>query len=190
MHVFSDLRAYICTHDDCAYFLTRFNTRKAWAQHEFSTHRFQWTWQCLECDANFTDIPSWQQHQVNEHKLQTHNQKHQIRAKDCFKKSLLPIELERCYLCKDYTAKSKRDFVTHVGHHLEDVALLAIPGLHIGDEDEGTGLEEHISTTTEEGISETEPLGKTKRRIKGLMRSDDDSTPSISVSQSFGSRFK
>ncbi|KAL9631411.1 MAG: hypothetical protein Q9164_005911 [Protoblastenia rupestris] len=149
MHVFSDLRPYICTYDNCSEYLTRFDKRNMWAQHEFSMHRFESGWHCPECDAKFTDLPHLQQHRSVAHKTNVSDEGIQNKAKNAYRRSALPIEHEECYLCKDYSSTSKRDFIAHVGQHLEDIALLAIPGLQVDDEVENSedGAQDSSSNT-------------------------------------------
>lgn len=40
MHVFADLRPYICTFPDCRDELAQFTTRAVWANHELTEHRY------------------------------------------------------------------------------------------------------------------------------------------------------
>ena len=135
MHVFSDLRPYICTLDDCPEYLTRFDTRKTWAKHEFSTHRFRTNWYCSECDVTLADLPHWQEHLLEEHGLPFGDHP-QMETLVAYRKSDPPIEDEECYLCRDFKTTSKRQFITHVAQHLEDISLRVIPGLQLDDEAE------------------------------------------------------
>ena len=55
-----------------------------------------------------------------------------------------PVEQEKCFLCNVSPAKSRRAFVKHVGKHMEEIALMALPREAEDDSAES-------STTTGEG---------------------------------------
>ena len=48
-----------------------------------------------------------------------------------------PIETEECLLCRESPAQNRRAFVTHVGRHLEEMALVVLPR---DTEDDSEGL--------------------------------------------------
>ena len=186
MHVFSDLRAYLCTHDDCRDCLTRYKNREEWAQHEFSTHRLRKIWQCPECDETFTKVFAWQQHQLNNHDIRADSQKDQYYAEDSRKDPILAIESEQCYLCKNYKATNKRDFITHVGRHLEDVALLVIPRAQYDDEADDTDSEDLASLAAKADSSHTASNTDAEDRIipQGVDVSDNVLKYAVSISPS------
>lgn len=57
-------------------------------------------------------------------------------------------EIEECPLCRVIPGKSRRAFVKHVGRHLEEIALMALPRDNVEDSDEE-------STTTEQELNES-----------------------------------
>ncbi|KAG8531244.1 uncharacterized protein KY384_004602 [Bacidia gigantensis] len=136
-HVFFDLRPYICTHDDCAEYLTRFAFREEWAKHEFSQHRYQTRWICPECETSLRDPAAWRQHFMEEH---THDEAaiegSSVETRLCEALQVTPglVETEQCHLCHNFSTPNKRNFIAHVGQHMEEVALLAIPRLEMDDE--------------------------------------------------------
>lgn len=48
----------------------------------------------------------------------------------------LPIESQECPLCLCIPGKSRRNFVTHVSNHLEDIALAVLPRDDASDSDD------------------------------------------------------
>ena len=48
-----------------------------------------------------------------------------------------PIENEKCLLCQETPAQNRRAFITHVGRHLEEMALVVLPR---DTEDDSAGL--------------------------------------------------
>lgn len=132
MHVYADLQAYICTWPKCSQSLSTFSSRKVWAQHETSCHLSRTEYQCPECDKHYDDDVSFLGHVREAH--HTTNLKLQAtilqRAEQLVKTKM---EVVACHLCQRTGFVSTRDYTTHVGRHLEDVALIALPPI----EDEG-----------------------------------------------------
>lgn len=125
MHVYADLSAYICTWPECTQALKLYSTRRAWAQHELEHHLSQVEYQCLVCERIFQDELSFSVH------LRQHQVLPTILQKDALNKArrLVPLTLEqfRCNLCGKRGYPNSRTYATHVGHHLEDIALVALP---------------------------------------------------------------
>lgn len=166
MHVFADLQPYICTFSDCGDELAQFTTRVAWADHEFTEHRNDRTWKCLECSKRFTSASDWEQHLQEFHRrvfsgLQLHvakNTAYQIQPR--------PIATEECPLCRIIVGKSRRAFVKHVGRHMEEIALMALPRNTEEDSSDGSistdqisvGLEKYEMLAAETGLEAREDM--------------------------------
>ena len=127
MHVFADLRPYICTFDDCEKELAQFPTRAAWADHEFTDHRIVRSWTCLECPVILSSKDEWAQHLEVYHQRTFHGPKYQVAVHMALRTHSRPAESEECPLCKVVLGKSRRDFIKHVGRHMEEIALMALP---------------------------------------------------------------
>ena len=127
MHVFADLEPYICTFPDCHYELVQFTTRAAWADHEFSCHRFQTRWRCPECGSEETSPQDWDRH-FQGHHLGLTGPELRVAREYAQNSKARPIETEECLLCRDTPAQSRRTFIKHVGRHMEEMALFALPG--------------------------------------------------------------
>ena len=80
---------------------------------------------------------------------------------------LRPIEEEMCLLCDTRPVKSRRALVTHIGKHMEEVALMALPrtdGSESGDE--SNSHDDLDSASTWEGLND-----------------DNEPDPSVAVSK-------
>ncbi len=144
MHVFADLRPYICTFSRCRDELVQFKNRSLWADHEFNEHRVDRTWICPQCHIGIPSEKDWAQHVQNSHGIVFSDSKYQIAIATAYKRKERPIEYEKCFLCNKVIGKPRRAFVKHVGQHMEDIALMALPR----ETDDDTG---EASETTNEG---------------------------------------
>jgi hypothetical protein len=128
MHVFSDLRAYICTFEDCTKMLDTYPSRKLWAEHEFTEHRCHNFFQCYDCWETFTIEHEFTQHLAQKHQYGSLNRTQLLATLSAAKKSTPePMASQRCPLCQEEGWGSQRSFVTHVGRHLEEIALSVLP---------------------------------------------------------------
>ena len=138
MHVFADLRPYICTFSDCKDELAQFSTRAAWADHEFTEHRIVRMWRCPECSESLTSASNWEQHLQEMHQRvfigpQLHSARH-----IAYETRPRPIENEECPLCRIVLGKPRRAFIKHIGRHMEEIALMALPPSGAEDSDESS----------------------------------------------------
>jgi hypothetical protein len=153
MHVFSDLSAYICTFEDCTKMLVTYPSRKLWEEHEFTEHRCHNFFQCHDCCETFTIEREFTQHLVQKHQYGSLNHTQLLSTLSAAKKSSPePIASQRCPLCQEEGWGSQRSFVTHVGRHLEEIALSALPK-DVGSDSEAESHDsqsaENISTKDE-----------------------------------------
>lgn len=127
MHVFSDLKPYICTSSMCSQELVQFPTRKAWAEHEFSEHHQLHAWKCSKCTAEYTDLEQLREHMQTSH-TDILSQAHLGVAMELSldRREKLIIE-SPCPLCLAPTGSSRREYVKHVGRHMEEIALIVLP---------------------------------------------------------------
>ena len=138
MHAFADLRPYICTFSDCKDELAQFNTRAAWADHEFTQHRYDRIWNCPECSKKFASSLDWEQHLQETHRRVFTGRQLYVARNAANQIQPRPIEAEECPLCRIVVGKPRRVFVKHVGRHMEEVALMALPRSTEEDSDEGS----------------------------------------------------
>ncbi|KAG7005326.1 hypothetical protein G7Y79_00020g048540 [Physcia stellaris] len=58
------------------------------------------------------------------------------------KKIWKPVEQEECFLCNTFPCKTRRSLVAHIGKHMEEVALMALPRDGANDAKESSGSED------------------------------------------------
>ena len=125
--MFADLKPYICTFSGCKDELVTFPTRKLWEDHEFTQHRVDRSWKCSDCPQNLTDPNQWRDHLEERHGAAFSDSQFDIACKMAEQRKPQPIESHQCPLCLCFPGKSKRNFATHVGKHMEGIALAALP---------------------------------------------------------------
>lgn len=145
MHVFADLRPYICTFSDCKDELAQFTTRAAWADHEFTEHRNDQTWNCPECSAKLADASSWEQHLHEIHRRVFTGPQLHVARNAALKTHPKPIETEECPLCRIVLGKQRRAFVKHIGRHMEEIALMVLPRDTEEDSDDSSASTDQTS---------------------------------------------
>ena len=114
--------------------MIRFDTRSAWAVHEFSQHRYLTEWTCPQCDQAYNDPLLWEKHLSVDHKTPLSGEKLQALLSAVACKTFKQSHEEVCNLCKCFQTRNKREFVTHVCQHMEDIALMAIPRVQIEED--------------------------------------------------------
>lgn len=126
-HVFADLKPYVCTFSGCQDELKIFPTRSLWEDHEFSQHRFNKNWACSSCSFKTPTSEAYCEHLQVTHNLSLSDDQYQIATRSAEVREPQHIELQNCPLCLEVPGKSRRNFVTHVGKHMESIALAALP---------------------------------------------------------------
>ncbi|KAK4677956.1 hypothetical protein QC764_303270 [Podospora pseudoanserina] len=124
-HVSEDLKPYVCTSQQCGSGL--FASRREWFSHELEFHRS--TWKCQPCHVRFLSRSTLMQH------LNTKHQSQNLKTSNI----LAMVQTKRdsstrsCPLCDEWTTQeTERDstsFCQHLGRHLQQIALEAIPPL-------------------------------------------------------------
>ncbi|KAF4621930.1 hypothetical protein G7Y89_g14416 [Cudoniella acicularis] len=159
IHVFQDLEAYICTFPNCQYLLATFQTREKWAAHELSTHRKERIWTCPFCSAEFSKDGEWTQHITIQHVVEssgTDLQRHRLLAER--------LKDRECPLCFKSTNGKPRDFVAHVGKHMEAIALTALPKESDSDREDSSDFQSDEQSN--EGVDPLPYFEQAKREYK------------------------
>jgi hypothetical protein len=148
-HVLADLRPYVCTFGDCDVKL--YADRKAWFEHELQTHRA--TWRCHFCGHDdFMSKEAMKKHLRHKHVQEIDTD--QLEAlTDVGKHINILLKASDCPFCDEWDTYLRKkacpqppagdpmvvdpiEFRRHVGSHMQDLALFAIPR---GDLEEGEG---------------------------------------------------
>lgn len=129
MHVFADLRPYICTYKDCKLDRTTFPSRELWERHEWQQHRSRQASQCQTCNTTFDLAQDYLTHMERQH--------HGTQPTDAAHREVLllagvvsvveDVRNQLCHICTRTGFETKRGFDSHVARHMEELALIAIP---------------------------------------------------------------
>ena len=138
MHVFADLQPYICTSPSCSDELIQFSTRSAWAQHEFEEHQTEYVWKCNECGIESTSPELWRNHLQKAHDCVLSRSQLLTAVGTALRCRDKPVDQEVCPLCLTHPGTSRRKFATHVGRHMEEIALVVLPREIEEDSDSST----------------------------------------------------
>ncbi|MCJ1393645.1 hypothetical protein MMC18_006520 [Xylographa bjoerkii] len=138
IHVFADLQPYICTFESCAKELITFPTRNLWGSHEFEEHRITRSWKCPECAYVDSTAQKLEEHLRKSHGEAVTLAQLPLIIAAAETKTPLAMEDQECPLCKAIPGKSRRNFVKHVGRHMESVALAVLPRDAAEDSDQSS----------------------------------------------------
>jgi hypothetical protein len=120
----------------------------------FDHHRIEKFWRYYECS---TDMPS--QENLREH---LRNQHHTILSDSQFTMAMPMAQVNRptsfedmkCPLCLSHPGDTRRAFETHVGKHMEEIALASLPREGSGDSAEESKVsndsDDDVSTSSED----------------------------------------
>lgn len=99
--------------------------------HEFQTHRIDIEWRCSLCAKTFNTTALLREHIVNTHKEDFElSQIEEVIAAS--KRLLLRHSIsELCPFCQTVPSESQRGFASHVGRHLQEISLAALPALDL-----------------------------------------------------------
>jgi hypothetical protein len=126
-----------------------FPTRRLWEAHEFSQHRVDRTWTCSECPRSFAVPDQWRKHLEDNHQTHFNDSQYEIVANMAEQRKTQATESLQCPLCLCIPGKSRRNFVTHVGKHMESIALAALPRENASesesDQDSATSIQTDIN---------------------------------------------
>ncbi|UPK92927.1 hypothetical protein LCI18_003862 [Fusarium solani-melongenae] len=114
-HVFGDLRPYICLSNLCPASDQQFTRRHEWTQHNLES-----------CPQSFDSRSSFLEHTQTVHANEISQNNLEPLERLCHKKDLEWLDRD-CPLCEQDNIASIQQYESHVGRHLEDLALFALP---------------------------------------------------------------
>jgi hypothetical protein len=158
IHVFADLKPYICTFPLCQDELRTFPTRQLWADHEFREHRAEKAWRCYLCPTQMSSPGLWDDHVKQVHGTNLSREQSQKTILVCEISKELSVERLPCPLCQKAEMKTRKDFVTHVAKHMESIALAALPR----DAESDSGSDVEMGSNSAEGVIETKQFATRK----------------------------
>ena len=190
IHVFADIRPYICTFPGCTEELAQFSCRTDWGNHEFNHHRITRIWRCPDCSITTNSSKTYEDHAQSSHGMQKAADNWQMATKWALDGKANPAEHEKCPLCFSTPGGSRRVFVNHVARHMEQIALLALPRDEIGSDEEveSKGSEQLDRTTNSENITEILPGKESTLKVpKFVEDTTQEHMPRVLEPPSFGS---
>ncbi|KAF2786116.1 hypothetical protein K505DRAFT_290268 [Melanomma pulvis-pyrius CBS 109.77] len=145
-HGFSDMRPYVCTFEKCDVKL--FSDRRDWFDHEMQNHRTQWY--CHFCKKDgFRSLERFQKH-LRHHHAQDATDDQLDALCEASRRPIDRIPASDCPFCDEWETKLRgvnsdianneavvvtpSQFRHHVGSHMQQLALFAIPRGHLEDD--------------------------------------------------------
>lgn len=168
-HVYSDLEPYICLFSDCTLGLRTFRSQREWINHEFQVHRVNTQWWCNICNEPFDTHGILRAHIEGSHQEDAVL----LQAEEVFtaSKRLIPKDprAEMCPFCLTAPAETQNGFACHVGRHLREISLVALPRFESplddetddGDDNRDGGAPSSAASTngSEAGMTTRSPSG-------------------------------
>jgi Clr5 domain len=166
-----------------------FPTRKIWSEHEFTHHRFREILKCHLCSSTFPTENHLIEHLQQKHGLtQQHSRLLAISLLANSRDSTLAKDV-RCPLCLQGGWSDQRKFVTHLGRHLEEIALSVLPREVDSDSNESSECDEslqdnnaswppfpkeiHEKSTTQEPLVFCPFAGCNRSSVQGFTREEN-----------------
>jgi len=129
-HVFRDLRPYVCTFDSCTKPNHLFETRHDWYDHEVQHHRREWY--CAECTVTFSTSSGFTHHLKEIHRAFLRDERDvSALVGGCERAMSGP---QQCPLCVGRSEHASQQLRSHLGRHMQQLALFTLPRLEIGEE--------------------------------------------------------
>ncbi|KAF4462042.1 transcription factor [Fusarium albosuccineum] len=157
-HVFGDLRPYTCVLPGCAGSTMGFDRRRQWQLHVSQQH---WqSWSCtFQCQETFHSKEALRNHLSQQH-LPMATEEHLDAISTLGNKSIADCVANECPFCLHNTSGLKA-YIKHVGRHLEQIALFALPSLkndnpdnEIESDQENVALSQRDSRESDDNTSE------------------------------------
>lgn len=139
IHVFADLQPYICSFADCKHSSVTFTSRKMWAEHELRNHRSREVLHCWSCNEDFDLEQGYLDHFNEHHKSDQDATGAEWQTIPSGAKLSIVRDMghESCNICCRVGFETQRDFINHVGRHMEEIALITLPREVDSDDEAG-----------------------------------------------------
>ncbi|KAL6399891.1 uncharacterized protein AUP68_17300 [Ilyonectria robusta] len=150
-HVFGDLRPYTCLFSGCMESNMDFDRRHRWQLH---VSQYHWrSWFCpFKCEGTFPSKIELAGHIGHQH-MPNASEDQVNTATALGEKSASNESVNNCPLCA-HAVVGLKPYVKHVGRHLEQLALHALPSLDDENSEDGGGSDEQNSAASEANFSD------------------------------------
>ncbi|KAL6696784.1 hypothetical protein J3F84DRAFT_308048 [Trichoderma pleuroticola] len=133
-HVFRDLQPYICLFDNCLSPNQLYQRRKDWVAHMKQEHWISWSCS-FGCSGSFDSQEPFKAHLTTVHGQSFESIDLQAVANLCrFPNDSNVVSM--CPFCSEYQIRSGKSYQSHVGDHLERLALFVLPQTEYNDSDD------------------------------------------------------
>ncbi|KAK4081076.1 uncharacterized protein Triagg1_2608 [Trichoderma aggressivum f. europaeum] len=140
-HVFGDLQPYVCLFDNCSSPNQLYQRRRDWAAHMEREHWVSWS--CpFGCPKSFDAQEIFKAHLNREHKQSFESIDLQAVVNMCSSPDDSKM-VGICPLCWVHQIQSGESYQSHVGDHLEHVALFVLPQTVFDGNDDGHDGHDH-----------------------------------------------
>jgi hypothetical protein len=144
--------------------------------HEFQMHRAVEEWRCNLSEETFQSQDSFRIHihQLHRERFAVYQSREVLAtARRIVARN---ASLEECPFCLTAPAQTEKGFASHVGKHLQDISLAALPNLEMDSDQANSGDDSDGDEDDYKGSEGNDSLGTdTSSRMVKLRRSDDDS---------------
>ena len=131
-HVYRDLQPYVCTFEECLTPDDTYESRHRWFTHEIQKHRRIWT--CSShCSLEFPSADQLVEHIKSISSIPISDEQIPILI-EMRATSFDKANSSMCLLCKSLVSGSTQ-LMKHIGHHLEELSLFALPILDKNSDD-------------------------------------------------------
>ncbi|KAK1750890.1 hypothetical protein QBC47DRAFT_330971 [Echria macrotheca] len=159
-HVFGDLRPYTCLFEDCVLSNSEFDRRSSWRAHMLQHHLRAWYCPYKCKGARFSSPAELRSHLRAQHL--PHEPEAQLNTIAAVGEGYLPEdEARKCPICTVELA-GLRLYTKHLGRHLEQLALFALPD-----------LDNQSDKRAEDSGSDSQSSGDPLPGLAGLALDDD-----------------
>lgn len=130
-HMLLHIPPYHCCFEDCDDVLPLFSNLQQWFDHEFQNHRVYIRWNCRyeDCQGAFDQPNLYLDHLSQAHGEQPVHEPEDKILEATRVRLPRPVQDELCVFCSQRSFKSRDEYETHVGEHMEEIASFVIPNL-------------------------------------------------------------
>ncbi|KAI1735318.1 hypothetical protein F4680DRAFT_307303 [Xylaria scruposa] len=165
-HIFRDLQPYVCLAPSCLAQYYKFSRRSDWLHHMKETHWRSWRCYCGRQEA-FNNAEEFHCHLKKAHPSDLTLQQQETLGHMCSQLDLSKA-VGPCPLCVEVHMSSATQYDAHVGHHLEQLALFALP--RMSNEDDETRSQKDTAEDKVDDLELRKPTSAT-----ASSRSSDES---------------
>ena len=114
-------------------------------------------WPCFNCQFESSTSTDWLDHLAECHQQKLFGSLASAAIATACRKIVKPVEEEKCLLCDKYPSSTRRALIAHIGKHMEEVAMMALPKDHMNDSD--------YSSESDDGNTDIDDMSEAGRKF-------------------------